>query len=79
MQTDIVKDLNFEDKAKWFKFQYEKTRIPWTLGADYLKVSEHNLLKTVQNGIRKVNLHKVTLTIVALMTKNLYLGGQNCL
>lgn len=59
MQSDLVGDLNFEDKAKWFKFQYEKVRIPWTAGADYLKVSEHDLLKTVQTGIKRVNLHKV--------------------
>ncbi len=59
MSLESAKELNFVDKEKWFKVQCDKFRIPWTYGADYLNISEHSLLETTLQNLKKVNLHKV--------------------
>jgi len=60
IKVDLVKNLKFEDKEKWFKTQTDRIRIPWTYGADYLHISEHNLIESTLQGIKKINLHKVS-------------------
>lgn len=51
--------LRFEDKKKWFRLNVERFRIPWTAGADMLRVDRDDLLKTSVKNIKKCNLFKV--------------------
>jgi hypothetical protein len=66
MTMKSAKELNFEDKLKWFSLQTAKFKIPWTYGADNLEISEKNLVDSTIKNIKKVNLHKVTPTISIL-------------
>lgn len=58
MTMKSAKELNFEDKLKWFSLQTAKFKIPWTYGADNLEISEKNLVDSTIKNIKKVNLHK---------------------
>ncbi len=59
MSVESAKELEFEDKKKWFKFQNDKIRIPWVIGADHLNLSHKNIVETALKNIKKMHLHKV--------------------
>ena len=39
-----VKNLSFQEKQYWFRRQIQKLRIPWTEGAEWLKIDKSNIL-----------------------------------
>jgi len=58
MSVESAKELEFEDKKKWFKFQNDKIRIPWVIGADHLNLSHKNIVETALKNMKKMHLHK---------------------
>jgi len=58
MSVESAKELDFEDKKKWFKFQNDKIRIPWVIGADHLNLSHKNIVETALKNMKKMHLHK---------------------
>ncbi len=59
MSTKEASKLPFEEKRKWFRAALELLRIPWTQGADTLKIDKSQLLDTSVKAYRKCNLFKV--------------------
>lgn len=51
--------LPFEEKRKWFRTALEMHRIPWTQGADILRVDRAFLLDSSIKSFQKCNLFKV--------------------
>lgn len=53
--------LVFEEKLLWFKIKMDEIRIPWTQGADVIKISSiENILTDSLEFLDKINFHRET-------------------
>ena len=59
MDSSEVKNLNFEEKQLWLRFNLEKMRINWTEGSDAIKISKNNIINDSLIYIFSCDLHKV--------------------
>ncbi|KAL4434917.1 hypothetical protein ABPG74_021256 [Tetrahymena malaccensis] len=58
MSPKEVSGLTFEKKQIWFREKCEALRIPWTQGADWIKINPDNVLLNSMFGIQQCDLHK---------------------
>lgn len=59
-KAEEVKLMSFEKKQLWLNEQCEKQRIPWTNGADWIRIHmDHRLLVKSLKCLHNCNLHKV--------------------
>lgn len=51
MAPKEVQNLSYEKKQIWFREKCEAMRIPWTMGADWIRINPDNVLLNSMFGI----------------------------
>lgn len=53
-----MRKLGFQEKEVWLRRKLEELRIPWTAGADFMRIDKTNILMGSLVESQKVDMHK---------------------